>query len=308
MGPLYPCAAITAEYWRVPGAEWGGYSHHPATIGHLYSVPPAVLEAPRGRAPKGLSSMRSQSTRVQRVCAYCSTPFSVKASRAARPRGGLYCSAACRASGVPRGSRLSDDLTGQRFARLVVTGRAANDSDGAVWRCACDCGRELLVRGGNLRSGNTRSCGCLYEQTRGTGNRSHGRTNTSAYWRWRAMIQRCTNPRNRGWADYGGRGIRVCERWRTFAEFYADMGDPPPGASIDRIDVDGNYEPSNCRWATANEQARNKRNTPALTFGGETLSLIEWSERLGIDFHTLHSRLKRGWSTERALTTAVRRG
>jgi hypothetical protein len=138
---------------------------------------------------------------------------------------------------------------------------------------------------------------------------THGRTNTSAYWRWRAMIQRCTNPKNSQWTSYGGRGIAVCERWRTFENFYADMGDPPPGMSLDRIDVNGNYEPSNCRWATFSRQARNLRKTPMLTFNGETLPLIDWAERLGINFRTLHSRLKkRGWTVERTLTTPAERG
>jgi hypothetical protein len=119
------------------------------------------------------------------------------------------------------------------------------------------------------------------------------------------MIQRCTNPKAFAYADYGGRGIKVCERWRTFTAFYEDMGDPPAGMSLDRINVDGDYCPENCRWATATVQGRNRRITTVLTYLGETRPLTEWAERMGIDYHAVHGRIKGGWTVEKALTTPV---
>ena len=118
--------------------------------------------------------------------------------------------------------------------------------------------------------------------------------------------QRCTNPKNKGWDKYGGRGITVCEAWRTFEGFYRDMGDPPPGMTLDRIDVNGNYEPGNCRWATVERQARNKRGSLLFTFRGETKPLADWAEEFGLRYQRVFYRMQRdGWSLERALTTPV---
>jgi hypothetical protein len=119
------------------------------------------------------------------------------------------------------------------------------------------------------------------------------------------MIGRCTNPNNSHFASYGGRGISVCDRWRDFPTFLADMGEKPVGMSIDRIDIDGNYEPGNCRWTTAKQQARNKRSTRLLTYDGQTRPLLEWAERLGLNPGTLSDRVYAGWSDEAALTTPV---
>jgi hypothetical protein len=160
------------------------------------------------------------------------------------------------------------DLSGQRFGRLAVLGRAQRAKPEAYWHCRCDCGVEVVVNGCRLRNGNTRSCGCLRRETaaiNGDHNVSHGYARMGIrrhplYSVWSGMRTRCRNPNNKNWKDYGGRGITVCERWDKFENFLADMGERPgPSYSIDRIDVEGNYEPGNCRWATPTEQVRNRR-------------------------------------------------
>lgn len=208
------------------------------------------------------------------------------------------------------GSKMKD-ITGQRFGRLTVL-RVAEEKTGSLyrWWVQCDCGApEKTVLGNHLRLGRIVSCGCHSRDRIRAALTTHGLSDRPEYHCWVGMCYRCTSPNDASWPYYGGRGIRVCERWLMdtgFANFLADVG-PRPSLrhTIDRIDNDGHYEPGNVRWATKTEQNRNSRKNVRLTFRGETLTIAEWSERTGIPYRALQTRVVRGWSTDRALTHRV---
>ena len=185
------------------------------------------------------------------------------------------------------------DLTGQRFGRLVVIERAANSNAGSArWNCMCDCGGKATVVGGGLRSGHTKSCGCIKNEKTAERNFKHGMVGTSTYVIWDSMKQRCINPNDTTYKNYGGRGISVCDRWLKFENFYADMGERPKGMSIERIDNNGNYCPENCCYATQKEQMRNTRRTVTVKYQGKEQCMAAWAEELGINQGTLWYRLK----------------
>lgn len=198
-----------------------------------------------------------------------------------------------------------NDLTGQRFGRLLVieeTGR--NKHNAVMWLCRCDCGTEKAVRAYGLRSGKTRSCGCYNREKIVQSTKTHGLSHQPIHTAWRNMNRRTSEPTYPGYHLYGGRGISVCAEWReSFEAFVRDMGPShSDGLTLDRIDVNGNYEPTNCRWATPLEQGRNKRNNRLLTFRGETMPLSAWAERVGVHHTVIRARLRNGWPVERALT------
>lgn len=205
------------------------------------------------------------------------------------------------------------DLTGKSFDRLMVIARAANKPDGSArWHCQCICGNTTIVVTTELTKHTTKSCGCLRNEQLATNNLRHGQNRktgiTPEYRAWRKMIDRCYRTRDKDFPRWGGRGITVCEQWRTsFVAFFADVG-PRPSAqhTLDRYpDNNGPYEPGNVRWATRTEQARNTRKTVFLTLHGETHCLSEWSEILHIYQNILVARHGYGWSDEKILTTPV---
>lgn len=216
--------------------------------------------------------------------------------------------------GIKRGSRFKDLSKEPPFGCLRVIRDTGTARNGVVlWECLCDkslggCGGITIVRGIHLRSGHTRSCGCFAAKSRKASSVTHGMTKTAEYRSWYAMKQRCTNPRHKSFRDYGGRGIRVCDRWlNSFENFLADMGTKPsPQHSIERKDGDGGYEPGNCVWATRTEQNRNTRNNTFLTHGGRTQHLSEWARELEVSPATLCKRIARGWSIGRTLTNERR--
>lgn len=194
------------------------------------------------------------------------------------------------------------DRIGQRYGRLVVTSRAPNKSEtdtNARWNCKCDCGRMVVTYGQDLARGKCKSCGCLNAERIF----KHGMSRTNVHLVWRMMHQRCENPNNDSYHNYGARGITVDPAWKDFAAFHADMGNPPDGYTIERKDNDGPYCKENCMWAPMSVQSRNKRTNRNITYNGKTQTLTEWAEEIGLSQSTLSSRINQyGWSIERAMT------
>lgn len=198
------------------------------------------------------------------------------------------------------------DLTGKRFGRLVVLTRAENHGRYPMWTSRCDCGREKTAMGTNLRQGRTTSCGCFMvdraREASVTHNENGKATRTAEYTVWASMKQRCFGVNTKAYADYGGRGITVCERWLSYENFLADMGRrPSPNHTIERTDNDAGYSLENCRWATSREQAQNRRSSRTLTAHGETLCITEWARRTGLSRRGIRLRLERGLSDEAAV-------
>lgn len=181
-------------------------------------------------------------------------------------------------------------------------------NNSVMWLARCDCGRAVTVRAACLKRGSTRSCGCATRSMIAMRTTRHGMSRSPEYRTWSGMIDRCTNPRLRTWSAYGGRGIRVCDRWLKFENFFSDMGQRPSRKhSLDRVDNDGNYEPGNCRWATPDVQQNNHRGNVRLTVFGESMTIAQWLRRTGMPSRAVRLRLRMGWAPERALTQPVKK-
>ena len=194
-----------------------------------------------------------------------------------------------------------EDLTGKVFGYLLVLSIAykKKNKNGTkiYWRCRClKCGKEVVVAAHDLKSGHSTTCGCGRIGKFTT--KTHGMSRTKIYYTWGSMMARCYNPNNKQHDKYGGRGIKVCERWHTFENFYADVSILPhfneKGYSLDRIDNNGDYCPENVRWADINTQARNKRNNILVEYNGEEMTLPEAAEKSGINYDCLQRRYYRG--------------
>lgn len=202
-------------------------------------------------------------------------------------------------------------LTGERFGRWTVCDVSEKNEHGeSMYKCVCDCGTERILRRSSLTSGNSKSCGCLARESAASRNTTHGDTGTRLYRIWAGIIQRCCNSRERyEWRKYGGRGICVCDEWRKYENFkrWAVCNGYADDLSIERIDPNGNYCPENCCWATTYEQGNNKRTSRRISFNGEVGTIREFADKYGIPYSCLYSRLRNGWSVDRALIVASRK-
>lgn len=199
---------------------------------------------------------------------------------------------------------MREDLTNKRFNKLLVTSFCESRKGRKYWNCLCSCGNKTVASTRDLRSSRKKSCGCLEHSSKYT---KHNLSHTRIYSILKGMKGRCLNPKNKDYAKYGGRGIKICDEWLdpkngvlnffnwAKANGYAD------NLSIDRINVNGNYSPNNCRWASIKEQSNNTRFNHFLTYKGETKTIKQWSELFGIEKNALRGRIVRGWSIEDAL-------
>jgi hypothetical protein len=188
------------------------------------------------------------------------------------------------------------DLIGKKFNRLTVIGRTRHANGRVAWVCKCDCGNESIVLTAGLRSGQTVSCGCyaLEDRRKKGRNKTHGMSKTPIYQTWAGMIDRCFNKNDSSYKNYGGRGITVCDRWRRFDYFYKDMGEKPKGMTIERKDVNGNYEPENCMWADRTVQNQNRRNVKKHMLRGQLLTVKGIANETGMKYSTVYYRISRG--------------
>lgn len=198
--------------------------------------------------------------------------------------------------------KVKENLTGKRSGKLSIIELSSEKISGRdMWLCQCDCGKIVKVRDYDLRKEITKSCGCLaVEKTK-----THGMYKSPEYKIWGSMLSRCYNVKSSGYKNYGGRGIIICERWHNFENFYADMRKRPDKLQIDRINNDGIYEPTNCRWATQKTQLRNKRSNKKLTYKNQTMCISELVEKTGTNAARLNRRLSLGWKIEDAINLSA---
>jgi hypothetical protein len=254
----------------------------------------------------------NESKRKTLICPYCKKSFKVGRYKA---KLRIYCSKRCRCLAEPSiglatqvaRKRYETVLLGKRFGFVLVEAITDTGEHGPTRvRCTCDCGKRFETTGRKLSSGYIISCGCLRGQSQAT----HGMSGSVEYRVWAQMKRRCLDPSDDYYANYGGRGIRVCDRWvMSFPAFYEDIGPrPTPKHTIDRINNDGHYEPGNCHWALPYQQSRNKRDNLLLLFQGVTLCATDWAAMTGLTLTTISTRLTHGWTVEEILTTPTNKG
>jgi hypothetical protein len=203
-------------------------------------------------------------------------------------------------------------LSGIKFGRLTALNVDGYDNQGLIkWKCLCDCGNFISVSGPALKKGNTKSCGCIKKEKIaivGKSNVTHGHTRrsdkgwTDIYAVWRSMKARCLNKNQKSYMYYGGRGIKICDRWaNSFENFLNDMGDKPLGMTIERKDGNGDYCPENCVWATVTEQNRNKSDSRKLTYKNEVMTIAEWTRKLGLKSHQVYDWINSGSTLEKLI-------
>lgn len=214
-------------------------------------------------------------------------------------------------------TRTTKIYPGDKYGRLTVLERCGSKDNNAIFKCRCDCGKEIVAVGKNLRNGNKKSCGCLNsdmaklrvkQSRRANGATQMGKA-TRLYRIYTGMRTRCYNKNYHGYENYGGRGITVCDEWDTFRPFYdwAMSHGYSDKLSIDRIDVNGNYCPENCRWATQEQQSNNMTTNVFLEYNGERMTVTQWARKLGIKPYVIYNRLRSGWNDEMILTTPIRK-
>ena len=203
-------------------------------------------------------------------------------------------------------------VKGQKFGRLTVISfhhskyyisKDMRKRKCEWYLCKCDCGKEKIVNKNDLMSGHTSSCGCLQKENASKANKKHGFVKSRIYGIWIGIKKRCFNSNHKGYKNYGGRGIVMCDKWKNdFIEFYkwAIINGYKDNLTIDRINNEGNYEPSNCRWVTLTEQARNRRNTRFITYNGERLCMKDWAKKLGLNYKLVSAKINKGWPIKKA--------
>lgn len=264
-----------------------------------------VLEESTSRVYKSGQKVRYYLCRCS-----CGTVREVKLSSL---KYGTSKSCGCLASDTIREKNIAKGkaIVGNKFGRLTPIKKIGQDAfRGSIYLCSCECGNSVEVRGGNLVSGNTRSCGCLRNETLSRISSTHHESKTRLYRIYQAMKRRCYNTNSKDYEGYGGRGIQVCEEWKTNYECFRDwalVNGYEDHLTLDRIDNEGNYELKNCRWVNAKVQANNKSNNVRISWSGKTMNLGEWAKELGMSYSALYKRIYRyDWSIEDAFTKEVK--
>lgn len=201
------------------------------------------------------------------------------------------------------------DLTNQRYGRLTIIKYAYSKNDRKYWHCKCDCGNEKVISSHDIRLGRTKSCGCLKKENSANMLRTHGATDTRLYHIWCSMKQRCLKPTsNKHKKNYFDRGICICDEWTVFENFqkWALENGYQDNLTIDRIDNNGNYCPENCRWVDYKTQANNKSSNRLITYNGETKTVAQWADKIGMKYNCLIMRLCNGWTVEEAITIPLK--